>query len=1005
MATTKITSPELFDLGSLDSALKLPSGTEAERPASPNTGEWRYNTDSNAIEFWDGGDWRTLQDEEIPPVPSENFNAVLYTGDGTTNQFIDVGFTPDFVWIKGRNGIDSHNLIDSSRTAGCFLNTNTATAEDCGGGLHAQITTGGFDTKSNPNVSGRNYVAWCWKANGGTTSSNTDGTITSTVQANTKAGFSIVQYSGTGINSTVGHGLGATPKIVIIKKTSTTDNWQVSISNITGVQGQRVFFNLNQGISTDVNRETAFPSSTLLSVGGQDCAGSTDYIAYCFAEKTGYSKFGTYIGNGLDNGPIINTGFEPAFVIIKRTDSADNWSMTDNKRSTSNPRANALFPNLAAVELSSGYTVNYLSNGFEIATSGGGVNLNGATFLYIAFAADPSTAPVLTDSFNASTYSGNGTSQSITGLGFKPNFVWFKERGPQGFSHGLYDSLRGANYILNSNLTSAQTYLPGLGVTGLQSFDSDGFTIGNNAQENASGSTYVAWAWKANPTPTINTDGTIQSIVSVNQAAGFSIITYIGNLVAGASIGHGLGVKPSLIITKSTSNTESWEVWSSALNSGGVGLQLRLNTTDAAFSAADYYSTPDTSKFYVGPYTGCNGNGYSYVSYCFTSIPGYSKFGSYTGTGTSPGPTVTVGFQPDFLMIKSTSIAGAWFIMDSRRSPSNPRQLLLQPQSAAVEQNVGNAIDFNSDNFQILDTNPSRNQNGATYIYMAFKNNPAALPIASGEMAFLVVAGGGSGGGDIGGGGGAGGLRTSYGPTSGGGASAESNITLAAGTYTITVGSGGAGVGSDTNGNNGVNSSISATGLTTITSIGGGGGSKYEVNGSSGGSGGGGGRRTGAGGAGTSGQGYDGGAGTYYTTDGSGGGGGGAAGTGASNASGGSNGGSSLSVTITSSLIAYAGGGGGGSGSGGTGGSGGGANAGDGGGNGSNGTAALANTGSGGGGGANAGGNGGAGGSGVAILRMNTTDYSGVTTGSPTVITDGDYTVLTYTGSGTYVHS
>jgi hypothetical protein len=269
------------------------------------------------------------------------------------------------------------------------------------------------------------------------------------------------------------------------------------------------------------------------------------------------------------------------------------------------------------------------------------------------------------------------------------------------------------NYI-SSNLTSAEAS----SATSLLSFDSDGFTLGGDGRTNTGTINYMGWAWKANSIPAINTDGTIQSIVSANQAAGFSIITYIGNLVAGASIGHGLGVKPSLIITKSTSNTESWEVWSSALNSGGVGLQLRLNTSDAAFSAADYYSTPDTSKFYVGPHTGCNGNGYSYVSYCFTSISGFSDFGSYTGNGTAGHAITGLGFQPNFILIKGVTSADNWFIFDSVRGDS----VALNTNLSAAEYADTGVTSFDSDGFT-LGSAAGGNRNGDTYIYMAFKIN------------------------------------------------------------------------------------------------------------------------------------------------------------------------------------------------------------------------------------------------------------------------------------------
>jgi hypothetical protein len=413
MATTKITSPDLFDLASLDSALQLPSGTTAERPTSPSTGEWRYNTDDNAVEFYDGSFWLTIQDEEIPVVASENFNTVLYDGTSATHAITGLGFQPDLVWIKDRGNGEQHILNDSSRGAGNDLSTNSSAAQVNRPTGFLSFDSDGFtlgtDGGGVVNDSTRGpYVAWCWKVNGGTTSTNTDGSITTTVQVNQKAGISIVQYTGTQANATIGHGLGVAPSLVICKPVGAANGWPtLAMAGVTRYDGLRLNSN---GANNSGNGAGFFqnktPGNTVVFLGNSDETNrnGTSQIAYCFAEVAGFSKFGRYFGNGSDNGPIINTGFEPAFVIIKRVDSADNWSMTDNTRTTSNPRDLGLYPNLSSQELQGGYTVNYLSNGFQIATSGAGVNANGGTFLYIAFAADPSPAPVLADSFNTVTY-------------------------------------------------------------------------------------------------------------------------------------------------------------------------------------------------------------------------------------------------------------------------------------------------------------------------------------------------------------------------------------------------------------------------------------------------------------------------------------------------------------------------------------------------------------------------------------------------------------------------
>ena len=992
MATTKITSPDLFNLESLNTALKLPSGTTAERPTSPSTGEWRYNTTTNLVEFWDGGEWRDLQSEDIPPIPSENFNVVLYTGNGATQSITGVGFQPDFVWIKSRSISGSNHVVyDTTRGAGEYLIPNTDGAEGTIANGLTSFDSDGFTlgSEAGHNFNGATFVAWCWKANGGTTSSNTDGSITSTVQVNTKAGFSIVKYTGNQSNATIGHGLGVVPEMIIAKGLY-VQNWAVYHKDA----GSNYWLQLN-GATAKIDEplwQDTTPTSSFFSVNNNVVINksSSDSIAYCFHSVAEYSKIGSYTGNGSTNGPIVETGFEPAFVMIKSTSASGNWVMFDDKRSPLNPRNKILWANLSNAETDFVGTreVNFYSSGFQPVSSGSDdINDNGVAYIYIAFAADASAAPALADSFGVETYQGNGGTQSLAGYGFTPSMIWFKAR-TVAYDHGLYDSVRGGGSLIYPNLTQAASTV----TNGVLSFDSSGVTIGANNKQNASDSTYVGWAWKANSIPAINTDGTIQSIVSANQASGFSVVKY--TTTTDARVGHGLSQAPEIVLQKTLSSANSFFFANNLVSGTDDWEYLEMANDNAQTTNWTYYDgaeAPNATTFKDGwP------NNTEMITYCFHSVDGFSKFGSYTGTGTSPGPTVTIGFQPDFLMIKSTSIAGAWFIMDSRRSPSNPRQLLLQPQSAAVEQNVGNAIDFNADNFQILDTNASRNASGQTYIYMAFKENPAQYPIPSGEVGYLVVAGGG-GGAVTGGAGGAGGLRTTYGTTSGGGSSAESNITLSAQTYTITVGAGGAGLTSGpADGNAGSNSVFGS-----ITSIGGGKGTNSGAGGT-GGSGGTG-RGSAAGGSGTANQGFNGGLGFGSWTSG-GGGGAGQVGQNAPADEQGGDGGNGLNITITGSNAGYAGGGGGAGGTSlGSGGAGGGGNGGK---SSVPATSGTTNTGSGGGAQTNGGSTiSGAGGSGIVVLRMNTSDYSGTTTGSPTVTTVGTETVLTYTGSGTYVHS
>ena len=1002
MATTKITSPDLFDLGSLNTALKLPSGTTAERPTSPSTGEWRYNTTTNLVEFWDGGEWRDLQSEDIPPTPSEHFNVVLYTGTGSAQSITGVGFKPDWIWIKDRDTNFSHAVTDSTRGVGNIVKPNTTDAQSTDAQTITSFDADGFSLGTaggSFNNNGDNYVAWCWKANGGTTSSNTDGTITSTVQVNNKAGFSIVQYTAAaaGSSGTIGHGLSQAPEMIITKRTDAISAWRVGLEAL-GNWDRYLGLSQNNAYSTSSTIYSAAPTSSVYSI-GNDPSMINDTIAYCFHSVDGFSKFGSYTGNGTTQS--INTGFEPAFLIVKSSSQTGDWFIFDNKRSPSNPRDNRLKANLADAESTSSNQVNFLTNGFYFGSTA--FNDSGRTFIYMAFASDPSTAPVLADSFANKLWTGNGSARDIN-VGFSPSWTWIKSRSFARNNY-LYDILRGPNNQIISNDTGAQANLTGR----LTAFNTDGFSLGTDSEVNNNAETYVAWSWKANRIPTINTDGTIQSVVSANQAAGFSIVSFTTPATNNFTVGHGLSDAPKLMIIKGLSIVSSWTVYSSEI---GATNYLQLNNTNGSTASSLPFNdtAPTSSVFTLGSSTVWYGTNENYIAYCFSEVAGFSKFGSYAGNASLN--TITTGFQPNFILLHNITLnTEYWITQDSARGGANA----LFPNVPDAEYNDTNInLTFTSTGFTLNNSFDGWNDTGFTYVYAAFKENPTPV-VPVGYMAYLVVAGGGGGGvgylySNASGGGGAGGLRTSFGSTSGGGASAESNLTLAAGTYTITIGAGGQGAFRASTPPlirqfNGNDSSITGNASITSTAGGYGGaggqdGGTGNYSGATGGSGGGG-SGIGSGAAGTANQGFAG------ASSRGGGGGASAAGSGA-------NGGNGLSVEITGSAATYAGGGGaGGQGSGG-GGSAGTGGGGAGGQNSGSTKTGTANTGGGGGGGQGGSGasgsgtgwyGGGAGGSGVVVLRMRTSDYSGTTTGSPTITTRGEETILTYTGSGTYVHS
>tara|TARA_R100001126_G_scaffold85773_1_gene54278 strand:+ start:683 stop:1744 length:1062 start_codon:yes stop_codon:yes gene_type:complete len=333
--------------------------------------------------------------------PTDYFNTITYTGDNTDRSFTGVGFQPDWVWVKARNNTTWHMLFDAVRGAGVEkeLHSNSTQAEGASDnvayGYINSFDTDGFSTIDGTsssdalNESGRTYVAWNWLA-GGSASSNSNGSITSSVSANTTAGFSIVSYTGTGSASTVGHGLGAVPKMIIIKSRNTTSLWGVYHQAIGNTHG--LFLNAtNAATSLSAYWNNTSPTSSVFSVGSDaDINKSGDpLIAYCFAEKKGYSKFGSYDGNGNADGPFIHTGFKPAWLMIKGYAGTDDWIMMDNKRSGFNSENEYLDANNNSTESDGSGNIDFLSNGFKIKSTFSSLNYSTGEYIYMAFAESP----------------------------------------------------------------------------------------------------------------------------------------------------------------------------------------------------------------------------------------------------------------------------------------------------------------------------------------------------------------------------------------------------------------------------------------------------------------------------------------------------------------------------------------------------------------------------------------------------------------------------------------
>jgi hypothetical protein len=328
--------------------------------------------------------------------------------------------------------------------------------------------------------------------------------------------------------------------------------------------------------------------------------------------------------------------------------------------------------------------------------------------------------------FDATTYSGQNTSLSITNSGsMQPDLVWIKKRSG-ATDHNLTDVVRGTNRNLISNSTAAEDT-----VARLTSFDSGGFTLaGSFDNTNISGSTYVAWQWDAGTTTVTNTSGSISAQVRANPTAGFSVVTYTGTGSV-ATVGHGLGVTPQMVIIKNRTGSNGWTTYHAFQNASPASGYVQINSIAAFTTFTNVFNNtaPTSSVFTVGTDASTNGNTNNFVAYCFAPVAGYSAFGKYTGNGSADGPFVYCGFRPRYVLVKRSDSTGNWFIWDSTRDPYNTvlRELYADATgSEYTRSGSSDSLDLLSNGFKIRlsSTYADRNANGGTYIFMAFAENP-----------------------------------------------------------------------------------------------------------------------------------------------------------------------------------------------------------------------------------------------------------------------------------------
>jgi hypothetical protein len=384
----------------------MPDGGWAIMAGGYNNSACTIHTSSDKWTYTPSTDFVAMSTANLPEptigpnsdiLTSEVFASILYTGNGTSQSISTLDFQPDFTWIKNRDALDNHMLFDAVRGATKYLSSNSASVEATDAQSLSSFNSNGFSVGSNVavNTNAEDYVAWNWKGNGSGVT-NTDGSITSTVSANTDAGISIVTYTGNATNSTVGHGLNSAPEVVIVKARARSggSDWPIMFQAANSGNGQNGWIRLNLNAawsSTSILWNNTSPTSSVFTIGTYDYVNDngTSHVAYCFHSVEGFSKFGSYTGNGSADGSYIWTGFRPAWVVIKRTDATSDWVLWDEKRDPYNYMGRELQPDKPDAELARSEDLDFLSNGFKLRRSGTNFNGSGASYIYMAFAEMP----------------------------------------------------------------------------------------------------------------------------------------------------------------------------------------------------------------------------------------------------------------------------------------------------------------------------------------------------------------------------------------------------------------------------------------------------------------------------------------------------------------------------------------------------------------------------------------------------------------------------------------
>jgi hypothetical protein len=626
------------------------------------------------------------------------FSTYLYTGNGSTQTItngIDLSTKGGLVWAKDRTSANSHQLYDTVRGAQKRLMTDQTAAQGTETSGITAFNSNGWTmgAQYEINDSASTYASWTFRKQ--------------------PKFFDVVTYTGTGSNTTIAHNLGAVPGCIIVKDYANAgNNWKVYHRSLGGTK----FINLSAttAAGTDVDYwNNTDPTSSVFTVGIDSSVNGSgrSYVAYLFAHDAGgfgltgtdnVISCGTFTATGNDD---VTLGYEPQWVMAKRTDGTGNWIIFDNMRGMPvSANTYTLAPNTSGAETNTAVQgLTPTATGFNNQWFGGSTNI-----IYIAIRRGPMKVPTLgTSVFYPVTYTGSSGNQSITGVGFPPDLFMANWRAsPKG---NFEDRLRGTDPYLQSTSTGAEA----TGATNIVSYNMSGITLGVNNLNNKDGASFIGYFYQRAP-------------------GFFDEVCYTGNGVNGVNITHNLTVAPEFVIMKKRSSSTDGE-WTAAIrkNNGdyeewfaGAGSAYAAFTTAAAGytrSAASAASVYTSTYVKVGDsYLGTNNSAATYVAYLFATCAGVSKVGSYTGTGTTQ--TINCGFTAGsrFVLIKRTDSTGDWYVWDSARGiiAGNDSYLLLN--STAAEVTSTDYIDTYSAGFEISSTAPAAiNANGGSFIFFA----------------------------------------------------------------------------------------------------------------------------------------------------------------------------------------------------------------------------------------------------------------------------------------------